>query len=40
MDKKVVIKIGNFKSRIFGYVPDEAMDELYDKLAFKKKNIE
>lgn len=40
MDKKVVIKIGNFKSRIFGYVPDEAMDELYEKLAFKKKNIE
>ncbi len=36
----ITIKIGNVNSRIFGFLPVNVMDELYDKLAFQKKNIE
>jgi len=40
MNKNITIKIGNVNSRIFGFLSDDIMDELYDKLAFQKKNIE
>lgn len=38
--KKVKIKIGNVKCRLFGYLPDEVLDEINNELAFQKKNIE
>lgn len=39
-DKFVKIKVDNVKSKIFGFLEEKVLQELYEKLAFKKKNIE
>jgi superfamily II DNA or RNA helicase len=38
MPKTATIKLGNVNSRIFGYLPDEVMDALYEKLSYKNPN--
>lgn len=39
-EKKVTIKIENVKSKIFGFLSDDVLNQISDKLSFKKKNIE
>jgi len=38
MPETATIKLGNVNSRIFGYLPDEVMDALYEKLSYKNPN--